>query len=407
MNKPSLPERLAVALLAEISSGHYRANKRFLSRREIMRQWKVSSPTATQGLRLLEEWGILHARDRSGHHLEPRFLQKALLRINQSRLTPLRGHPQLEHKARALLNQEGTFRRIAVVSVSDVPNPGAGKFYEDMPEMPMALPIRLAAKVIFSEAKEAGVTVHFYYDDGRAETRRIIVREMERSRVQGVIILRRLLADPVRALAQPMLKLGVPVVTAFDDCENLRMVAVNFNNVGLGYTAARRLIDAGHTHIVVALPREEEAPYYYRDRFHGCQLAVKEVGRGMVTVTPVVISIRRAKPMRSATELFDPANPRRATALFATSVNVLMALRPSLDKAGARVPSDVALIMCSSTPTLPPEDELVDIMKLDFGEIGRRSFRALHAMHRGEVTEKAWLVDADYEPHGTVAPPRA
>lgn len=405
MSSPTLPERLAVALLSEIASGQYRTSARFLSRREIMAQWKVSSPTATESLRLLTRWGILTSHPRSGHHLSANFLRKALYRLNKTKFAPLAGKPVWADKALARAREEIPLQRIAVISVSDLSAKSPGRVGAEVPPTNVPLPSRMATEALFTETKSEGVMVNFYLDDGREETRARIVEQIRAEQMQGVIILRRLLASSVRPLAQPFLRAGLPVVTAFDDCEGIRMVSVNFNNIGLGYTAGRQLIEAGHRHIVVLLPREEEAPYYYRDRFHGCQLAAKELGRGAVTVIPLIISLRTKRPIRSAQKLFSKNNPGRATALLATSVNVLMSLQPSLDKAEIEIPGDLSVIMCSSTPELPPTNREMDIMHLDFEEIGRRTFRALQRLYRGEFTEKIWLVESDYLPHGTVTPP--
>ncbi|EIQ00403.1 transcriptional regulator [Opitutaceae bacterium TAV1] len=412
MKKPSLPQRLAVALLSEIASGNYCENTRFLSRREIMRQWKVSSPTATDALRILAGWGILHPNDRSGHHLRPQFLQKTLLRINKTSLSPLPGQPRLDDKARALLHANRPLGRIAVVSVCDHIDPLAATRHDNVPAVPLSLPIKIPAKIIFSEANEVGVTVDFYFDDGCDATRRQILGDLPRSRPQGVIILRRLMSAAVSPLATPLIKAGIPVVTAFDDCENLRMVSVNFNNVGLGYTAARQFLAAGHRRIAVALPLEEEAPWYYRDRYHGCELAAREhiaaYPGDTVTITPVAVSLHpRQTPARRLLALFDRADSRRPTALLSTSVNLLVALQPLFVRLGLHVPADLSVIMCSSTPVRPPEGQPTDIMKLDFEEIGRQAFRALQSLYRGEFAEKTWLVESGYEAHGTVAPPPA
>lgn len=409
MKKPPLAQRLAVALLFEIASGNYKENTRFLSRREIMRQWKVSSPTAVGALRFLADWDILYASDRSGHHLRPHFLQKTLLRINKTDLTPLPGQPQWDDKARALIHAGKPLRQIAVISVDDNIDPLAATRHEVVPAgVPLSLPIKIPAKVIFREANALGVTTDFYFDDGLEATRKQILDKLSRSRVQGVIILRRLMSDAVSPLARPLINMGLPVVTAFDDCENLPMVSVNFNNVGLGYTAAQQFIAHGHRHIAVTLPQANEAPWYYRDRCRGCEMAAAEHTRthpqDPVKVTSLTVSLVPQKVYsKKLNSLLQRSNPERPTALLSTSVNLLTAMEPLFKQLGLKIPQDLSLIMCSSIAMPAQVQQPTDIMMLDFEEIGRQSLRALQALYQGQAAGKTWLVESTYEPHGTLA----
>ncbi len=410
MKKPSLPERLAVALLSEIASGHYSERTSFLSRREIMRQWKVSSPTATQSLRILTGWDILSANARSGHHFRPDFLQRALLRLNQTQLSPLPGQPTWDDRARNLRRQETTLQRIAVVSIGDrlTTGPLSKRHSAKSPEMARSIPIRIPSQSIFSEANEAGVAVDFYLDNGEATTGEQIVRDLIAARMQGVIILRRLLAASVAPIAEPLLKAGIPVVAVFDDCEHLKMVSVNFNNVGLGYKAAQAFIAAGHRRLATVLPPDLEAPNYYRDRFLGCRLAAREFNAAhpeeRVTVAPLSIPLTIGKVSTRALKIFNKKTPRRVTALLSTSVNLLEALEATFQAGGIGIPEDLSVIMCSSTPLLSTKGGNVDIMKLDFEEIGQQAFKALQSLFNSQFTEKAWLVDSRHESHGTICP---
>lgn len=408
MKKPSLPERLAVALLSEIASGHYSDRKSFLSRREIMKLWKVSSPTATKSLRILEGWNILTPQSRSGQHFMPSYLQTALLHLNKAELTPLPGQPSWEAKARKLRRQHEKLERIAVVSICDgIAHHGTDRL-EALPEASLSIPIRIPSQVIFNRANKVGVSVDFYLDDGVPHTGEKIVESLIRSRIQGVIILRRLLASPVAPMAKPLIEAGIPVVAVFDNCENLRMVSVNFNNVGLGYKAAQVFLANGHRHLAVAVPEDMEAPNYYRDRFHGAELAAEEFnaahGGNAARVSLLSISLKRGKVLPKAKALLAKENLARATALLCTSVNLLSALDTTLQRKNIKIPNDLSVMMCSIRPNHPTQNELVDIIKLDFEEIGIQAFTALQSLFADQFTEKAWLVDSPYESHGTVIP---
>ena len=409
MKKPSLAERLAIALLSEIASGHYSNKRSFLSRREIMRLWKVSSPTATKSLRLLEQWNILRAHSRSGQHFCPRYLQTALLQLNKTQLAPLPGHLSWEARARMLRTVESKLERIAVISICEAHPHRTGR-KSGIPEKSLSIPIHIPSQVIFNKAHQVGVSVDFYIDNGTDEVRQQIIHSLIGSGIQGVILLRRLLASPVAPLADPLLKVGMPVVAVFDNCEHLHIVSVNFNNVGLGYKAGQIFLQEGHRRLAVLLPEAGEDPYYYRDRFHGVELAVGEFNAahpddpaGVIALEAFPSPGHRHRPChRPLQAAFSPQNPERPTAVLSTAVGLLKHLKLILDKAGLAIPHALSVIMCSTTPTLPPTEELISIMKLDFEKIGAQAFAALELLFANRYTEKVQLIDSYYEPYGTV-----
>lgn len=405
MRKPSLPLRLACALLHEIASGQHDEAARFLSRREIMRQWEVSSPTASAALALLAKWQVLRARDRSGHRFTRDARRRALLRLHRTSLAPLAGRPAWTARARALSHGHAPLRHIAVVSL--VPPPAPRSTRDDADHAPLAaVPIepavRLPARAIFAAARKAGVLVDFHLHDGSADAAREIARGLLRSGAQGLIILRRRFATPVAPLAAPLLAAGVPVVAAFDDSEGLGIPTVNFNNLALGHAAARRLIAAGHRRIVVALPRTEESPAYFRERLAGCRLAAREAKPHEVEIVPVTgdFPSPRASSRLLAALRADPL--RRPPALFSTTAEILAAALPDLEAAGLRAPHDLSVIMCSGTPRPPGAARDFDFLRLDFAAVGRRAFAALHALHEGKFTAKIALIEATCRACGTV-----
>jgi len=409
MRKPSLPERLAVALLSEIASGHYSNKRSFLSRRKIMKLWKVSSPTATKSLDILREWDILSARSRSGQHFQPHYLRTALLHLNKTQLAPLPGQLSWTAKARRLRKEnEESLQRISVVSICDDLEQSSPDRHKWSPAASRSVPIRIPSQVIFNKANKAGVAVDFYLDNGAPGASEEIVRALIESRMQGVIILRRLLASPVAPMAKPLLEAGIPVVAVFDDCEHLRMVSVNFNNVGLGYKAAQVFLNEGHRHLAVIVPEEGEDTNYYSDSFHGAELAASEFNAlhpdDPVTVSVLAMQLQRGRVLPAAKALLRKDNPRRATAILCTAVSLLHALEATIQRGGLKIPEDLSVIMCSTTPAFSSRLNLVDIMKLDFEEIGACAFAALQSLCANQFTEKAWLTDSCYEAHGTVGP---
>lgn len=405
MRKPSLPLRLAVALLHEIASGQHAPSPRFLSRREIMRQWEVSSPSATGSLKLLVQWGILTPHDRSGHRLTPDFRRRALLRLDELRLEPLAGRPDWRNRARAILRDSTPFRAIAVVSLVGDPSPegvNACVSAPAIPAVPLEVAIKLPAQAIFTLAREQGVSVDFYMHDGGEASAREIVRSIRRSGTQGLIILRRRFATSLAPLARPLIEAGLPVVAAFGDSEGIGITTVNFNNLALGHAAATRLIEAGHRRIVVALPRTEESPFYFRERLEGAILAAKESRVPGVEIIPLAASFRSPRSAARLRDVLLADGGARPTALFATTVEVLSVSVPLLRDTGLKIPDHLSVLVCSSTPHIPELAQKFDLLRLDFAKIGHHAFEALRALHEGRFTAKTAVAEALYEPHGTV-----
>src|ERR1700692_4298966 len=64
-------EILANAMAAEIRSGSIAVGSRMPSLRQITAQHNVSQSTVFRAYYLLEEWGLIRARERSGYYVAP------------------------------------------------------------------------------------------------------------------------------------------------------------------------------------------------------------------------------------------------------------------------------------------------------------------------------------------------
>jgi len=399
--KTSLPERVAVALLVEMASGNYLPNERFLSHRDVKRFWRVSSPTATTSLQKLVEWGIIKSRDRSGHYLVPDFRRMALARLNAVHSIAMPRKPDWQTKVHSADRPENSLKRIALVMMPQ----GAertGKSDTLSPQI-SCMATSYTARAIFREAERSGVMVDFYMDDGKEECHEWIVKQITSTNAQGAVIIRRILSTRVAPMASMFMKKGIPVVTAYDDCEHTNMVSVNFNNVGIGYSATRRFLDLGHRRIGVVLQKAPDQ--YFSDRFSGSELAVKEFGDPSARTQPFFLeySDTETDVRKRFARSFSRSNKDRPTALLITDVQLLTMLKPLIQSEHLTIPRDLSAIVCSTITEVPGFKRRFDIMKLDFEEVGRAAYRALEKLFQGTSYSPCLLVNPQYHAHGSTA----
>lgn len=401
---PLLPQRLASALLIELASGNYRDGERFLSIRKIIHIWRVSYQTATRALEQLKEWELLTSTDRSGHYLQKGFRQKALLLLESSQQIALPPPQNWVDKARDLLHGKEPLNHIAVVIQCDV----APDSTEARPDVLLQSLSRYyftrSAQAIFRLATKDKITVNFYVDDSTPGSWQRIVKSIKSNSPQGVIILQRLLKADITTIARPLLNRGIPIVATFSDCANTNMVSITLNNIQMGYTAVKKLIEAGHRTIGVSLPDQVEHSAYFTDRLSGAQLAAKD-SRLPVTIIPLCPEELQIENNVRFAPLFAKNNPQRITALFTTNADTPHRLIHAFRKARLRLPRDLSLIACSATPRLPSVKPDVDILKIDFEKIGTEAFNTLLALYAGHPTKRFYPIECQYESHGSVVPP--
>lgn len=401
-----LPDRVATALLVEMANGSWNPGMRFLSHRQIKRYWKVSTPTTSLSLQKLVDWGLLKNRDRSGHYLSANFRQRALRLLNESSCPPLPRQPGWQAKLWKHPGTAGHSRRIAVILVLDE-FPASEQLARTDNGQPLGIDVCVATAAsvrgILRAAPRSRCDIDFYADNGDDAIRREIASQVIASGVQGVIIVRRMLETGIAPLATTFLRRGLPVVTAYDDCENTAMLPVNFNNVGIGHTAAQTFMKHGHRRIGVLL--HQSAGEYFDDRLRGCQLAVQEAGGD--SSDAIALPLSPDCPQSVAAMIEQLRRPTAPTALLATRTELITVLQPGLAKHNIRIPHDLSVIVCSSTPNIAGYTHPFDIMHLDFERIGITALRILLNLMNGKSGPTFPLVRAEHICYNTVGPPPA
>jgi DNA-binding LacI/PurR family transcriptional regulator len=236
--------------------------------------------------------------------------------------------------------------------------------------------------------------VDFFLCDGSSDSERRTLARVLNARPDGVMIIKRKAPFQAKTLGDSLLQRGIPVVVLYGEDEGSDMVSVNFNNVGMGFTAAETLLKNGHRRLGVLLHRDSNKNW--DDRLRGFRLRTdKEKG---VTVTEFSLRDRQDDYLQAAAGL----HRGRITALFSTTQEVLAGFLPALKGSGIQVPADVSVLMCASTSAVQDSPLPVDTLIQDFAQLGRMAFHVLEGYCGGQVAQKAYLLDPVVEIHGTV-----
>lgn len=395
--KPPLPDKLVHSLLIEMASGNYRPGTRFLSFRQIMRQWKVSDKTVRKSVNYLIENKLLRSSDRSGYYLSLNFRELALLELKQ--LDDLTGlalpsRSNWQTRVTQFVHNNKALRRIAVIIVVPEAQCAKGDPQNILPST-VDTTARTVRKIA-SEAEIKGVETLFFASNGSSEKDLEVVHHIFKSNVQGAIIVRRIYSRGIAPMAESLLSKQIPVVTIFGNCEYTRMVSVNFNNFGIGHTAATELFRRGHRKVAVLM--SENAGDYFNERLQGCEAALDDYPDSEIEAIYI-------DPNASVSSL-DIKNLLRigASAVFASSENLFTQMVPHLGKVDIHIPGDLSVILCSSIPVgKNAPNHPFNYLNLDFDELGSRAFKALCAFYSGEIPHKSILINPNLEDQGSVS----
>lgn len=396
----TLHGQLTQSLVAELASGAYAEGRRFLSNRKICRLWNVSETTAKRSLACLVRDGFLAARDRSGYYVQPGAQKLALLSLHREPAAKL-PLPLTWDVKKFQLRSASASRPIQIAVIlggqTDLPVEGV----EGLP-MPHRFQELNYAASLFQEASRHSCHVRFYVDTGNAARRRAIAAQIIARPPAGVIAFRRLLSyAPLRPMIAPIVAANLPVVTVFDDCEQLNVASININNIAVGYEAARRLLRLGHRRIAVLLPRIQNR--YFNDRAQGARMALADAGRPDARLEILRLALADPIPPAIVKQFCQP--DRRPTAVIVTVASLFRQLWPVVQRRRLRVPRDLSIVMCAGRTRLPEYQRSFDTLKIDFAALGRLAFTHLMKFREGRLAERALALDLSYVRAGSTWKP--
>lgn len=386
--KPFLYERLARALLVEMASGLYGEGENFLSLRGIRRLWNVSEPTARSGIGLLEEAELLEPVPRSGYRLKPGFQERALLLLHRCPEISLPPQSTWRDKRWRLLRGESaeSTRRIGLVlEVQEVDE--FRKHQKDLAAL-------AAARTFFQDANRDGCDVLYFYQDGRKATADFIFKEIGNAQLDAVVIFRRFRTDGFGSFLKRFASCRIPVITVFDNYEESNAFAINFNNVGAGFSAAQILVKRHERQVAVLVP--PSLCQNYAHRLHGFVLGLKEHAAESNVPTLQTLQLPREDESLAVIKKHLIDRISRPTAIFALGISSYIQLRNRAIIEGWRLPRGIRILGCGNPDLLQKRDSNVEILMLDFPEAGRRAYRYVRKILDGSPVERMSLLPVPY-----------
>lgn len=392
--KPFLHQKLLAGLLLELCNEGYETGNRFLSRRQICQLWAVSTPTTETALRSLVDLQLLEPQSRSGFRVRHGFRRKALYLFNQGdteSLLPLKTSWPM--KAGWLTGKNSNdLERIAVIfdgyqygSVLPVANP---EYLE---------PCSLLCAQGCLDAATSEQEIRFFALSPKNSNLKSLQGSLAKGQFSGAVVFQR---NGRERGTQPLIKAisdqNLPVVCAFSPAEKTQAIAIDINNIQVGSMAGSIFISNSRTKIAGCIP-----PYADRrsiDRIRGLQRAVEDAKASFSTLR----MDRSGNLVKSAlATVLDPK--KRPDAIFFPGHHDFAQLGKIFEDAGIQIPRDLSLIMTSSLSYAPGLGRDVDIMKIDFREVGFRAVTLMQdVISRRTLHTKLTLVNLEYIANGTV-----
>lgn len=400
--KPFLYQKLLSGLLLELANESYSKNEKFLSRRKICALWSVSAPTAESALDTLCQIGLLEVRLRSGFYVTHGARRRALQLLNAQKETVSLGRKDLWARKRSLLlNERPTHRRTLAMIFDGLEYPSV--FSGGNPDFLESCSLSCARGCQEAAGQDYGLEFFALRPDD------IMLPSLEMSlkkrRYDGIVLFRRnQLEHTMKPLIERMSRHRIPIVCAFYTSEDTDAYAIDINNIGVGYQAGRIFAERGVKHVGVFVhPGVERSKL---DRIRGLKMGLDEAGGFQRRLTTLRMVDGAPVTEAVARKLQDQAN--RPEALFFPSHEDFDNLGPFLKKSGLLIPRDLSVIMTSSLSRASGLKRDVDLMKIDFREIGRRTVGLMKNILEGSRNlPKLTLIDLAYESHGTVTKRRA
>ncbi len=215
-----------------------------------------------------------------------------------------------------------------------------------------------------------------------------------------------------RAVDLPPVKRGIPRVIANGMSEGFPSVLPD--EYRGGYTAARRLIDAGHRRIaLIGRSREHLDPAVsvtIPRRLAGVDAAMEEAGLALVAEFPGA-SWEPELGYRGACAILGGEDPdRRPTAMLAANDRIAFGVYQAAQERGLRIPRDLSVMSFDDEDLAAYLHPPVTTMRLDYRAIGAAAMSLAVDLSTGARTlEEApaeTLVEMPLIERGSVAPPR-
>lgn len=408
--KTLLYDRLKKSLLVEVASGAHEEDARFLSRRRIEQMWHVSRPTAEKALTLLVHENILRRRDRRVFELRTGGVSRARLLLRDLPLPHIQGPDNWQVQRNRILNRHRLENhRFAVVISENLPRRATMvELVRDLhPKNAKPFPYHLLHLSAFlRETNRRFCDTVFFTDDGTEEALMEIVRKITSGNFAGVAVFQRVKFHPRKPLLSALRSRGIPVITAFEDCEGKADTSVDFNNELAGYEAMGLVLEKGHRDLVfLAGPRDRR---HFQSRWKGALTCLHELN------LEKQVRLRCHRPLddshlvsstRQFLETLFHGSAPWPTAILTAGVHWLTRHDRYLSVTGVRIPRDVSVLGMGPATTISEVYGPFDIMEANKEHLGRTTAEQLIRMVSGQPVPRTCQIEMPYVKRGTLTTP--
>lgn len=401
-----LENYLLKTLLLELASGAYPPGGRFLSRRRIMRLWKVPGNTARKALDRLRKDQLLI----SGHSrlfiVTPEAERKASVLLGRLTLPPLPPPDTWHNRRRRMLSRsEAKGCRLAVVhDIRQVSDSMIRDLEEQFP--PLDQTPRLHARrhlvAFLRTANRFFCETTFLCDSNREENTDQLVKTLVHGNFDGVALFHRRFSTPNPKVVEELKHRGIPMVTVLDRGGAQTELSINSNEVAGGYQAMRVLLGLGHRDILIMNGRENYS--FIQRRNEGVELCLRDSGLGDHLRIRVCDGSADHKAARNARRFFRRASDR-PSAILLLSLHVWPEVGEALHRMRVRIPGDLSVIGCGDARVVSPHYGPPDAVVRDVAELASQGARQLIRLIHAERLPPITLVLMPYLDRGTVGPP--
>ena len=236
------------------------------------------------------------------------------------------------------------------------------------------------------QAWNTGMFLMIAASEGRPEMEALAVERLLEQRVEGLIFA----SGAHQAVTVPAAASELPTVLLHCFDADRRLPAVLPDEVGGGYVATRRLLDAGHRRIGVANLEAHTAAA--QGRLAGYMRALDEAG---IAPDPALIthaSATSAGGYESAAKLLDL--PQRPTAIFCCTDRMAMGAYDAIRERGHSIPGHVAVVGFDNQLIISAHlRPALTTVGLPFEEMGARSVALLVAAVAGEEIPPVTVIE--------------
>lgn len=394
--KPFLYDRLRTSLLDEMLSGEYEGDARFLSNRTIRRLWGVNQRTVDRSIADLETQGLLVAHPRSGYRLVPAFRERALLTLQREKIPGYPRVPSWVERAPSVRAAPGRKRRWVALFDS-------AQLWHEPDWHPMHSRLKLGSERIlmngfYHEAYRRDESVDFLWVPAASLTSRKLDAILARHRWDGAVFFRRTVTPNAFQTAESYFrKVALPALAVFEPGE-YKAPALRVNDLGLGFEAGQRLVEAGAERFIILV--NPILPVYHEERVMGVQYALREAGIDEANLLVHRMSFEEEEPLSPELLHFLRSAKKRRVGLFVLNNQLFYRLEPVIREMRLRIPDQLFTITCGEKTEASSFSRSLSLMEVCFAEIGAMACRTIATLANGGSNRSQWLAGSHFRAAG-------